>query len=67
MRMPPLLSRTALAAAACAALAFAPLHSHAQGGVMNLLNSLGVAPRDLSSIFQQLKESGSLHAELEFR
>ena len=41
MRMPPLLSRTALAAATCAALAFAPLHSHAQGGVMNLLNSLG--------------------------
>ena len=29
MRMPPLLSRTALAAATCAALAFAPLHSHA--------------------------------------
>lgn len=31
------------------------------------LNALGVAPRDLSSIFQQLKESGALHAELEFR
>ena len=41
MRMPPLLSRAGLAAATCAALAFAPLHSHAQGGVMNLLNSLG--------------------------
>ena len=40
MRMPPLLSRAALAAATCAALALAPLHSHAQGGVMNLLNSL---------------------------
>ncbi len=31
------------------------------------LNSLGVSPRDLSAIFQMLKESGSLHAELEFR
>lgn len=31
------------------------------------LNALGVAPRDLSSIFQQLKESGALHAELEFK
>ncbi len=40
MRMPSLLSRTGLAAAICAALAFAPLHGHAQGGVMNLLNSL---------------------------
>ncbi|MDY0106267.1 MAG: M48 family metalloprotease [Giesbergeria sp.] len=43
MRMPPLLSRAALAAATCAALALAPLHGHAQGGVMNLLNSLGGA------------------------
>jgi flagellar P-ring protein precursor FlgI len=31
------------------------------------LNALGVAPRDLSSIFQLLKESGALHAELEFK
>lgn len=31
------------------------------------LNSLGVAPRDLSSILQQLKEAGSLHAELELK
>ena len=31
------------------------------------LNALGVTPRDLSSIFQQLKESGALHAELLFK
>ncbi len=31
------------------------------------LNTLGVAPRDLSSIFQQLKESGALHADLQFK
>lgn len=31
------------------------------------LNSLGVSPRDLSSIFQQLKEAGALHAELELK
>lgn len=31
------------------------------------LNSLGVTPRDLSSIFQMLKESGALHAELELK
>lgn len=37
------------------------------GDLANVLNSLGVAPRDLSSIFQQLKESGSLHADLEFK
>ena len=34
------------------------------GDVAAALNALGVAPRDLSSIFQQLKESGALHAEL---
>lgn len=36
------------------------------GDIAQALNSLGVA-RDLSSIFQQLKASGALHAELEFR
>ncbi|MEZ6061518.1 MAG: flagellar basal body P-ring protein FlgI [Planctomycetaceae bacterium] len=48
-----------------------------QGGAVNVLNepatvadlaaslnALGVTPRDLSSIFQMLKESGALHAEL---
>lgn len=30
------------------------------------LNALGVSPRDLSSIFQALKEAGALHAQLEF-
>jgi len=29
------------------------------------LNALGVSPRDLSSIFQVLKQTGALHAELE--
>ena len=37
------------------------------GDLAQALNALGVTPRDLSSIFQQLKESGSLHAELEFK
>lgn len=37
------------------------------GDLAQALNALGVAPRDLSSIFQQLKESGALHAEIEFR
>jgi len=31
------------------------------------LNALGVTPRDLSSIFQMLKASGDLHAELVFQ
>ncbi|MEQ9408594.1 MAG: flagellar basal body P-ring protein FlgI [Fuerstiella sp.] len=31
------------------------------------LNALGVSPRDLSSIFQMLKEVGALHAELEIK
>lgn len=31
------------------------------------LNALGVSPRDLSSIFQMLKECGALHAELELK
>lgn len=31
------------------------------------LNALGVSPRDLSVIFQMLKESGALHAELEIK
>ena len=30
-------------------------------------NALGVTPRDLSSVFQMLKEQGALHAELELR
>ena len=37
------------------------------GELAQALNALGVAPRDLSSIFQQLKESGVLHAEIEFK
>jgi len=36
------------------------------GDVAAALNALGVTPRDLSAIFQQLKTSGALHAELEF-
>ncbi|QDU40236.1 Flagellar P-ring protein precursor [Maioricimonas rarisocia] len=34
------------------------------GDLARALNALGVSPQDLSSIFQQLKESGALHAEL---
>jgi len=37
------------------------------GDLAQALNSLGVTPRDLSSILQQLKECGALHAELEFK
>ena len=37
------------------------------GDLAQALNALGVTPRDLSSIFQQLKESGALHAELLFK
>lgn len=37
------------------------------GELARALNSLGVTPRDLSSIFQLLKKSGALHAELEFQ
>jgi len=37
------------------------------GELATALNALGVAPRDLSSILQQLKESGALHANLEFK
>lgn len=37
------------------------------GDLAASLNALGVSPRDLSSIFQMLKESGSLHAALEFK
>lgn len=37
------------------------------GDLAFALNALGVAPRDLSSIFQQLKEAGALHADLEFK
>lgn len=31
------------------------------------LNALGVTPQDLSAIFQQLKEAGALHADLEIK
>lgn len=37
------------------------------GDLASSLNALGVSPRDLSSIFQMLKESGALHAELELQ
>ena len=37
------------------------------GELAAALNTLGVTPRDLSAIFQLLKDSGSLHAELEFK
>ena len=37
------------------------------GDLANALNTLGVTPRDLSSIFQQLKSMGALHAKLEFK
>jgi flagellar P-ring protein precursor FlgI len=37
------------------------------GDLAQALNALGVTPRDLSSIFQMLKESGSLHAELQIK
>jgi flagellar P-ring protein precursor FlgI len=36
------------------------------GDLARALNALGVTPRDLSAIFQQLKESGALHADLVF-
>ncbi|MBX3436459.1 MAG: flagellar basal body P-ring protein FlgI [Planctomycetaceae bacterium] len=36
------------------------------GDLAAALNALGVTPRDLSTIFQTLKASGALHAELEF-
>ena len=34
------------------------------GDLARTLNALGATPRDLSAIFQQLKEVGALHAEL---
>ena len=37
------------------------------GDLAQALNALGVTPRDLSAIFQQLKEAGALHAELQYR
>ncbi|MGI9516989.1 MAG: flagellar basal body P-ring protein FlgI [Pirellulaceae bacterium] len=37
------------------------------GDLARALNALGVTPRDLSAIFQNLKASGALHAELEFK
>ncbi|MEX2285675.1 MAG: flagellar basal body P-ring protein FlgI [Planctomycetaceae bacterium] len=36
------------------------------GDLARALNALGIAPRDLSAIFQQLKQAGALQAELEF-
>jgi flagellar P-ring protein precursor FlgI len=36
------------------------------GDLASALNVLGVTPRDLSSIFQQLKTAGALHADLLF-
>lgn len=37
------------------------------GELARALNAMGVPPRDLSSIFQQLKQSGALHAKLVFQ
>jgi flagellar P-ring protein precursor FlgI len=37
------------------------------GDLAQALNALGVTPRDLSAIFQMLKESGALHADLEIK
>ena len=37
------------------------------GDLAAALNVLGVTPRDLSAIFQQLRSAGALHAELEFQ
>jgi flagellar P-ring protein precursor FlgI len=37
------------------------------GDLAQSLNALGVAPRDLGVIFQQLRDAGALHAELEFK
>lgn len=37
------------------------------GDLAQALNALGVTPRDLSSIFQMLKESGALHADLQIK
>lgn len=35
------------------------------GDLARALNALGVTPRDLSAIFQELKRAGALHADLE--
>jgi flagellar P-ring protein precursor FlgI len=37
------------------------------GDLAQALNALGIPPRDLAVIFQQLQDSGALHAELEFK
>jgi flagellar P-ring protein precursor FlgI len=37
------------------------------GDLAEALNALGVPPRDLGIIFQQLRDCGALHAELEFK
>ncbi len=37
------------------------------GDLAASLNALGVTPRDLSVIFQMLKENGALHAALELK
>jgi flagellar P-ring protein precursor FlgI len=35
------------------------------GDVVKALNAIGVSPRDLIAVFQAIKASGALHAELE--
>ena len=35
------------------------------GEVVKALNAIGVSPRDMIAVFQAIKASGSLHAELE--
>jgi len=35
------------------------------GGVVNALNAIGISPRDLITVFQVIKASGALQAELE--
>lgn len=37
------------------------------GDLAKALNALGVTPRDLSAIFQQLDEAGALHAKLDMK
>ncbi len=38
---------------------------HTLGDVVEILNSLGVSPKDLAAIFRMLKQAGALHGELE--
>ena len=37
------------------------------GELAKALNALGATPADLSAIFQRLKDSGALHAEIVFK